>query len=127
MRIDVFGDGIHALDRRRHGSSLLAQELDSLRKPLHSLDRLEILTVAVQALLDYRDGIVAVLCHAVVLLERFLNEEVADRQIVDIRAEEAIDGVVRSADNRFALDVERGVDQHRNAAQRLEFLKQTVK
>src|SRR6202521_5437193 len=52
------------------------------------------------------------------------DQRVAEREIIDAGEKKAVHGVARRLDHGLALDVERGVEQHRHAGERLEFLQQ---
>ncbi len=48
-------------------------------------------------------------------LDLFLEQEIAEQQIIHVGSHEAEVGVFRRADDRFATHIERGVDDHRAA------------
>src|SRR5262245_59104042 len=62
------------------------------------------------------------------LVQRCLrHDDVVQDQIIDAGAQKTLKRILRRLDDRLALDVERGVDQHRHAGECFELLQKPVK
>lgn len=60
------------------------------------------------------------------ILVFFSEEAIADRQGFNLGSHEAAEGVFRCADDRFAADIEAGIDDHRAAGRMFEGFNQIV-